>query len=819
MAGLITQHDRLFSFDSPLGPDKLLVNSFRGTEELSEIYKFELELVSEDFGIDWDQIIDRNVTVGIRQRDKNVFRYFNGYINRFEPLRHEGRLAYYSAEMVPWLWYLTQTTDSLIYQEKTIVQVVEATFQKYGFRDYDVKSLGDRHAKWINCCQYQETAFDFVSRLMEVEGVYYYFKHEPGKHTMMLVDHLSAHLPCPYQSAIRVEHQEGAGLFRDEDTVFVSNMTKVIKPNKYAHKDFNFEIPSHKLYYEAPSQQFMGSSRTLEIYDYPGEFDWEKDAPDWGDLRQEELEFDRTQVSGHGNCRSMMPGYRFDLTQHERPEQNINYLITKVTHNGHEGSWGAGADTGEATYENTFSTMPSSVQFRPTRKTETPNIASMQTAHVVGPKGEEIYTDDFGRVKVHFHWDRKEPDENSSCWIRVMQPIAGFGFGHIWLPRVGQEVIVQFLEGDPDRPVITGCLYNHVNHPPYTLPDNKNWSGVKTHSTKNGKPAEFNELRFVDTEGDELFVIHAQKDMQISTENDTVEVVVRDRTLQIQRNQIEMVEGDKNSTVKGSLNQSIQKQMSLNVSSDINEKAGGNFILQAGGDIHLKAGGRIVLEAANGITFIGAGGNSFIDCTQSGVVIQGSKVQINCGLPTPQGAQSANPTPPNPPNLPDPVNLANYSTIPNLVNPSAAVPAPSSATSSTGNAGGSSPSSAGAPAASSGSGSGSNAGTAAPTSSTGASAGTLAALASNRWVSPSSLTPAPDVGTQAGGSQYPNTSPGSPNPTSTGDYAGSNAAVDPSTGSPSATPDVGTQAGGSDASASSGPQAGSNTADEDNSGG
>ena len=469
--GDISQHQRLFSFDSPLGPDKLLVNSFGGTEQLSELYHFNLELASEDFGIDWDQIVDRNVTVGVRQRDGTSMRYFNGFINRFEPVRHEGRLAYYSAEMVPWLWYLTLTTDCLIYQEKTVVQVIEATFQKYGFRDYEIKSLGDRHAKWINCCQYSETAFEFVSRLMEAEGIYYYFKHEKGKHTLMLVDHLSAHLPCPYQPSMRLEHQEGSGLFRDEDTIFTSNMTKVIKPNRYAHKDFNFLIPSHKLYYEAPSQKFMGTNRPLEVYDYPGEFDWEKDAPDWGNLRQEELEVDRIQVTGNGNCRSMIPGYRFGLVQHDRPEQNIDYLVTKVTHHGHEGSFGAGMDSGEASYENSFTSIPSSVQFRPTRKTDTPNIQSIQTAHVVGPKGEEIYTDEYGRVKVHFHWDRKEPDENSSCWIRVMQPIAGLGFGHIWLPRVGQEVIVQFLEGDPDRPVITGCLYNHVNHPPYALPD------------------------------------------------------------------------------------------------------------------------------------------------------------------------------------------------------------------------------------------------------------------------------------------------------------------------------------------------------------
>ena len=733
--GDISQHQRLFSFDSSLGPDKLMISSFGGTEQLSELYHFDLELVSEDFGIDWDQIVDRNVTVGIRNRDATTFRYFNGLINRFEPKRHEGRLAYYAAEMVPWFWYLTLTTDCLIYQEKTVPQVIEATFQKYGFRDYDMKSLGDRHAKWMYCCQYQETAFEFVSRLMEVEGIYYYFKHEPGKHTLMMVDHLSAHLPCPQQSSMRLEHQEGSGLFRDEDTIFVSDMTKVIKPNKYAHKDFNFLIPSHKLYYEAPSQQFMGTNRTLEIYDYPGEFDWEKDAPDWGNLRQEELEVDRIQVTGNGNCRSMTPGYRFDLKQHDRPEQNINYLITKVTHKGHEGSFGAGMDAAEPTYENSFASMPSSVQFRPTRKTDGPNIQSMQTAHVVGPKGEEIYTDEYGRVKVHFHWDRKDHDANSSCWIRVMQPIAGLGFGHIWLPRVGQEVIVQFLEGDPDRPVITGCLYNHVNHPPYPLPDYKNWSGIKTRSTKNGKPSEFNELRFVDTRGDELYAMHAQKDMQITVEHDTIEVVDRDRTLKVKRNQIELVEGDKNSTVKGDFKENLEGQMSLNVKQDINEKAGGTFLLQAGGDIHLKAGGRIVLEAAQGITFLSAEGASFIDCTDAGIVIQGPKVQINCGLPLPKGATSATPTPPGLPKLPDTLDLAGVTNLPNLANPSASGPGAPGAGSGTGGA-------SDTPAASGTSGASSTPGA-------GGVAGAIAGLLSNPWVSPGSLGTVPDASSDA----------------------------------------------------------------------
>jgi hypothetical protein len=480
---------------------------------------------------------------------------------------------------------------------------------------------------------------------------------------MVIADHLSSALPVPYQSTMKYEHETG-NVTRTEDTIFSLNMQKVIKPNQYAHKDYNFLIPGRQLYFKGPITQFMGSHRTLEFYDYPADIDWPADAPDWGDLRKEEIAADRVTVTGDGNCRSMMPGYRFDLVQHDRADLDLNYLITKVTHHGHEGSLAAGSDANEATYDNSFSCIPSSIQYRPTRKTDTPNIGSMQTATVVGPKGEEIYTDDYARVKVHFHWDRRPSDENSSCWIRVMQPIAGPGFGHIWIPRVGQEVVVQFLEGDPDRPVITGCLYNHVNHPPYTpVPKFKDWSGIKTRSTKKGKPTEFNELRFVDTKGDELYVMHAQKDLQITVENDTIELVDRDRTLQVKRNQTEMVEGDKHNTVKGNFNEDIQGQMSINVQKDVNEKAAGNFLLEAGGEVHIKAGVRIVLEAPN-ITFIGVGG--FIDCTALGIAIQGTNIWLNCGLGLPTGAMGAMPQLPNIPGLPAGFNMSSLANMPNL---------------------------------------------------------------------------------------------------------------------------------------------------------
>lgn len=731
----ISSHNRFFSFDSPLGPDKLLVNAFAGSEKISELFSFDLELVSEDFSIDWDTIVDRNVTVGIRMSDGQTFRYFNGYINAFEPIKHEGRLAYYKATLVPWLWYLTQTSDHLIYQKMTIVDVIKATFDKYAFRDYDVKSLGDRHAKWITCCQYQENAFDFVSRLAEAEGVYYYFKHERGKHTLMMVDHVSAHQPCPYQSSFRYEHQVGDGQAREDDTVFNCNMRKIIKPNKYAHKDFNFLIPSHELYFEAPMKNFMGSQRQLKWYDYPGEYEWQEDAPDWGDLRQEEHEHDRTWIEGGGNARALIPGYRFDLTQHDRNEQNINYLVVSVTHNAHEGGWGAGMDSGESDYSNTFTAIPSSVQYRPGRKTERPQIASLQTGIVVGPAGEEIYTDEYGRVKVHFHWDRKKPNENSSAWIRVMQPIAGPGYGHVWIPRVGQEVIIQFVDGDPDRPVITGCLYNHKNHPPYPLPGNKNWSGIKTRSTKKGDEKEYNELRFVDTKGEELFVIHAQKDLQISVENDETSSIERDLTLKIKRNQVEEVDGDKNLTVKGSLNQDIQTSKSLNVKNDINEKAGGNIIIQAGGDLHFKAGGRIVFEAADGVTWFGTGasGQNFIDINHTGVIIQGQQVLINCGIAPPPGAQAANPTPPQVPNLAAP-DTSGFANTPNLVTGQGPAPAGGNESDDSALSTGSSGSSGSGPGPSSPSSTGSSPGG----QSVSGGSGPAPDLSSNPWVAPSS---------------------------------------------------------------------------------
>jgi type VI secretion system secreted protein VgrG len=644
----LTQTNRLFIFDSPLG-QTLLCNKFSGEECVSGLFKFQLELASEEFGISWDQLVGKNVTVGIRHLDGISFRYFNGYISKFAPLRHAGRLAYYTAEMVPWLWFLTLTQDCLIYQHKTVPDVLTTTFNKYGYQDYQLKltDSGDRHKPWEYCCQYRETGFEFVSRLMEIEGIYYYFMHEMGKHTLIMVDGLTAHTPCPYQSTFNYDHNLGAGLFRTADTISDTDMHKAMKPSVYAHKEFNFKKPEALLEFHSTLEDASSSVQSLQVYDYPGEFEEVPEGRDWSKVRQEEQECDRVISHGSGNGRAMVPGYRFTLLQCDRTEQNIDYLILSVKHDAQEGTLLPGTDAQDASYSNSWSAMPWEVQYRPKRKTDKAQMLGAQTAWVVGPKGEEIYTDEFGRIKVQFHWDRKgQYDANSSCWIRIMQPLAGPGFGHIWIPRVGQEVIVDFLEGDPDRPIVTGCVYNQKNMPPYTLPDKKNWSGIKTRSTLGGTASNYNELRFIDTSGSELYVLHAEKDMEITVNNDTNEIVGDNRTLQVTQDQIELVKGDKHNTVQGELREEVGSNMSLNVGGTVNEKAAQNFVLEAGGDIHLKAGGRIVLEAAQGVFFLGTGG--FINVTDQ-VVIQGSQVLVNCGIPSPPGALSAQPSTPQQP--------------------------------------------------------------------------------------------------------------------------------------------------------------------------
>ncbi|MGA1870938.1 MAG: type VI secretion system Vgr family protein [bacterium] len=490
-----TQENRLIAIDTPLGKDTLLLSGFSGTEGISRLFSFELTLLSENPKISFDDIIGKNVSLSIflASGDK---RYFNGIIVRFSQGRGGGdaeagpRFSHYKAIMAPWLWLLTMTRDSRIFQKLSVPDIVEKIFKEKGFSDFKMK-LRSSYAKREYCVQYRETDFSFISRLLEDEGIYYYFDHEKGKHTLIIADTPQDHKSCPNQKSAR--YQLSAGNWQEEDVITSLEKMQEIRPGKYTLNAYNFEIPNTGLEVNVPSKYKLGPGER-EIYDYPASYTKRKEGDKIAKIRMEEEEAQITTILGSSNCRAFSSGYRFRLKNYYRDDINDkDYVVTSIHHEVCQNFKGEA----ELSYSNQFTCIPFDVPYRPPRTLEKPVVRGNQTAIVVGPSGEEIYTDEHSRVKVQFHWDREgKRDENSSCWIRVSQLWAGAGWGAIHIPRIGQEVIVDFLEGDPDKPLITGYVYNASNMPPYKLPDEKTKSSIKSNTVKGGGSA--NELLMED---------------------------------------------------------------------------------------------------------------------------------------------------------------------------------------------------------------------------------------------------------------------------------------------------------------------------------
>jgi type VI secretion system secreted protein VgrG len=678
---LLEQTDRLYHLDTPLGEDVLLVKRMSGTEHISELFHYDLDLVSDDFDIDFDQLVGKPVTLGIRQSDNETFRYLNGIVSKFSLYSAEGRLACYKAEVVPWLWLLTQAWDCRIYQDMEALAVIKDTFQRYGFqsgKDWEDQTTLER-TPWSYCTQYREHACDFVKRLMEIEGIFFFFRHEQDRHVLVMADTPSAHKPCPYQSRMKYEHSFGRGYKSPEDSILDWKFHNEFKPGKYTQRDYNFKHPTRTLEAEAPSRIKQGGNDKYEVYDYPGSYEIPKDGEEWTKMRIEEEETPHAIVNGKSNCRSMYAGFRFDLYSHDRRDQNITWLITSLTLSGEEATFIGDTDKGPGTYENTFRAIPYSVPYRPERKTTVSQMMGAQTARVVGPEGEEIYTDAFGRVKVKFHWDRSTDEANCSCWMRVAQQWAGANWGYMWIPRIGQEVIVDFMEGDPDRPMIIGRVYNGDNMPPYKLPDKKNHSGIRSRSTKQGGHDNFNEIHFDDTKGSELFSVQAEYNKAELVKHDELEEIRHDRFLRVKNDQVEDVKNDSKSHVKNDYNQGVDGNISIKVQGDYQLIIGGDYKqkvqgswvrlvegdsnatvtgdeqVKINGDVHLSVTGelhikasRILIEADEELCL--SCGGSAIDLNPMEIGITGAMVLINSG-----GASSpAEPASPSNPSFPDP---------------------------------------------------------------------------------------------------------------------------------------------------------------------
>ena len=530
-----TQENRLIAIDTPLGKDALLLAGFKGIEKISGLFSFGLNLLSENHNITFEDIIGKNVTVSIILADGDK-RFFNGIISSFSQGRGGGEaggdphFSHYAATMVPWLWLLKRTADSRIFQKLSVPDIVEKIFTEKEFLDYKLP-LNDSYDKRDYCVQYRETDFNFISRLLEEEGICYFFEHDEKKHTLILADASDKFKPCPKQESAR--YQISAGGWLEEDVITSLEKMQEIRPAKYSINDFNFEIPGTDMKVDVSTKQMLGPGER-EIYDYPGLYTKKAQGERLTTIRMEEEETKITTITGSSDCRAFTSGYRFDLLEYFREDMNNKpYVMTSVNHGATEPVGGSGQESGQS-YANSFTCIPFDVPYRPPRLTPKPVVEGAQTAIVVGPAGEEIYPDEHGRVKVQFHWDREGTnDENSSCWIRVSQVWAGAGWGAMHIPRIDQEVIVNFLEGDPDRPIITGRVYHGTNSPPYSLPDEKTKSTIKSNTSLGGGSA--NELLMEDLNGKTQVVLSNAYGHKITEDEETQTLTVETRDLNIIR--------------------------------------------------------------------------------------------------------------------------------------------------------------------------------------------------------------------------------------------------------------------------------------------
>ncbi|SFU99411.1 type VI secretion system Vgr family protein [Pseudoduganella namucuonensis] len=543
---------RMIEITTPLGDEALLFHRMRAREELGRLSEFEIDLLSERGDIAPTAILGANVTVKLELAERRV-RHFNGYVTAFRQAGTHGRYQAYQATVRPWLWFLTRTADCRIFQDLSAPDIVKRVCGEHSVADIK-DELSGRYRRRGYCVQYRETDFDFVSRLMEQEGMYYYFTHADGRHTMVLADGAGAHRGAPgYESLPFIDVARAARPGQE----YINRWLRAceIQPGRYATTAYDFERPGASL--AARAAQARGHALDdYEVYDYPGPHLDSADGEQYADTRLDEMQAGFDTAQGASNARGLAAGALFRLTGQPRGDQNREYLLTAVDYrlvqNGYEsGQEGGDGDEPPGTdCACEFTALGAGQQFRPPRLTPAPLVRGPQTAVVVGPAGDEIHTDRYGRVKVQFHWDRYgQKNENSSCWIRVSHPWAGKNWGMIATPRIGQEVIVDFIEGDPDQPIVTGRVYNADQMPPWTLPANMTRTGMLSRSSKGGGGANANELRFEDKTGAEQVYLHAERNQDISVEQDEAHAVGRDRGKTIGRDEATGVGRDRSETV------------------------------------------------------------------------------------------------------------------------------------------------------------------------------------------------------------------------------------------------------------------------------
>lgn len=527
--GIYTQAKKSISISTPLGDDVLLLTAIAGSEHISELFEFDLETLSESHNLEANKLIGKAVTVNIH--DKNG-RFFNGYVNELQlggiiKIGTAKGHRQYNFTIVPWLWFLSKRTNCRIFQKKTAVDIIKAIFNDHPLiAEYKINKLSETYVEREYCVQFNETDLDFVIRLMEEEGIAYYFEHSQSKHTLILVDQKNTYGKCKEN---KVEFASGSVDFAHINSW---NHQYSFCEGKRTQRDYNFKKPKDKLEYSTPSIVDLPLIKDLEHYNYPGYYDSRDIGVRHTKSRMVGEELSSNTVEASSNCSSFIAGSTFELSQHEAESEQGKYIIVSIFHSFTEESYYSN-ELDFSVYSNHFTCIPESVHFRPLPLMIKPMMRGPQTAVVVGTQGEEIDVDEFGRIKVQFYWDREgKYNENSSCWIRVAQALAGNKWGSQVTPRIGQEVIVNFLDGDPDRPIITGSVYNKDNMPTYP---SKTQHGIKSHSTLKGGASNFNELRFEDKKGSEELFIQAEKDFHRLVKNNEESDIKANHTMVVKK--------------------------------------------------------------------------------------------------------------------------------------------------------------------------------------------------------------------------------------------------------------------------------------------
>jgi type VI secretion system secreted protein VgrG len=638
-----TQDNRLIGVVTNAGQDVLLLDSFSGQEGISQPFRFELKMLSEVVPGNPAKVIPHNlvgtsmtVRIALSTPGEGTdygFRYWTGMCESFVKAKQDDNFAYFSAVVVPWFSFLKYASNCRIFQDKSVIDIIQQVVSAYGYASYLRVETTKSYTNRDYCVQYRETDFAFLSRLMEDEGIYYYFEHSNGKHVMVLGDSTSCYKDQPQCSEYK--NAVVTGMEATEDVISNWQVEERMQPGKWTSRDFHHESPQNFVERTDPSTAVAAEGKKFEVYDWGEDSKFFNKVGSFGGLppeadksiriRMEKQEAVIKIAQGTSKGRAFTSGYKINIQGIDSP---TSYLLTSISHTVYQLPSFQNFPTARPGYGNTFTGIDSSVPFVPRQVTGRAIVPGLQSAFVIdeSPSGntEEIWPDKYGRVRVRFHWDR---EAKYACWLRVVQPWAGKQWGHEWIPRVGDEVAVSFFEGDPDLPVVVGSMYNADSMPVFTLPDNKTQSGILTHSTKGGGSSNFNMLRFEDKIGSEEIYKQAEKDLNTLVKNNETRTVKNNRTSTIHVNDTRTVETGDDTIAVQQGNRAITVKQNITT-----ESQSGNVTLTVDqGTLTEFAQGQIEITSPTGIKL--SCGGSTITMTPSGITltIGGSTINMNPG--------------------------------------------------------------------------------------------------------------------------------------------------------------------------------------------